>query len=450
MRVGELFAGVGGMAMGFRAAGWDTAWLAEIGDRQQAVLEHRWPEVPKLWDVTTLDGAQLVAEHGPIDCLAGGSPCQGLSGAGKGKGLEDPRSALFHHQMRLWDETGAPFCLWENVYGALKSNGGRDFAAVLSAYVGADVPVPTDRKGKRRPWPRAGRVLGPSGVAAWRILDARYFGVAQRRDRVFVLGSRVAGIDPAAVLLEPEGHDWGPPPRIEARTGTSADPQAVARIGVGFHSTGQGWWNESGDTMGTLRARERMDDTAIVLAIDGARGSEAADVAPPIRAQGGAKQNGGARIIVAYDLQQITHPENRSNPRPGDPAPALSSRGEGLIAVCMAHGQANAEVMEDLAPTLTLLHEAPIVANTLVGNGKQFQADTGTYVGTLGKPRRLTPRECERLMGWPDDWTLVEYRGKLLSDAARYRACGNGVVRQCAQWIAARLAFVISSSPPSR
>ena len=158
LRFAELFAGAGGLSMGFERAGWSCVWHAEIADAPRAILSHRWPDVPLYGDVTTLDGRALTATHGPIDLLTGGSPCQDLSVAGKRAGFgmggviteemrnneERTRSSLFFEQMRLWDETGADLCLWENVDGARSSNAGKDFGAVLSAFVGGAVPVPAD------------------------------------------------------------------------------------------------------------------------------------------------------------------------------------------------------------------------------------------------------------------------------------------------------------------
>src|SRR5690606_7749441 len=132
----------------------------------------------------------------------GGSPCQDLSIAGKRAGMTEgsgTRSSLYFEQVRILQESEAPYFLWENVLGALSSNNGRDFAAVLSALVGAAVPVPSDG------WQSAGVAAGPAGVAAWRVLDAQFFGVPQRRRRVFVLGARAGGVDPAEVLLDGDG-----------------------------------------------------------------------------------------------------------------------------------------------------------------------------------------------------------------------------------------------------
>ncbi len=201
MKYAELFAGAGGLSLGLERAGMTCFWHSEIDPYCQKVLTARFPNAPVYGDVALLNGKELTERHGQLDLLSGGSPCQDMSLAGKRVGLKGLRSNLFFEQMRLWNETKAPLCLWENVYGALSSNDGKDFGRVLSNFVGATVTVPR-KKRKRISWERSGVVVGPSGIAAWRVLDAQYFGVAQRRRRVFVIGSKTREYCPAKILLE--------------------------------------------------------------------------------------------------------------------------------------------------------------------------------------------------------------------------------------------------------
>jgi site-specific DNA-cytosine methylase len=230
LRYAELFAGAGGMGLGLERAGLECAWNAENADFPRSVLQYRHPAVPLYGDVTTLDGRALVERHGPIDLLAGGSPCQDLSVAGKRAGLEGARSGLFYHQARLFEETGATYCLWENVHGALSSHAGRDFALVLSTFVGATVRVPAGR------WGGAGVAAGPAGVAAWRVLNAQHMGVPQRRRRVFVLVARAGGACPAQILLEPEGLPWDSRARQRARLEAAGGPRGGTRGPVRAYS----------------------------------------------------------------------------------------------------------------------------------------------------------------------------------------------------------------------
>lgn len=462
-RYAELFAGGGGLSLGLDRAGWECAWHAEIDAFPQRILRAHWPHHPLYGDVRELDGRELVRRHGPIDLLSGGSPCQGLSMAGRREGLADARSILFYEQMRLWEETGADLCLWENVRGALSTGvtPGADFSAVLSTFVGATIPVPKDG------WSSSGVAAGRTGVAAWRVLDSQWFGVPQRRARVFVVGTRTGRIDPAAVLLEPKGGRGNTPP------GGRKGKRIAGGTTAGAGSAG------GNDDAGTL----------------------------------------------VFDLAQITHPENRASVVPGQPSPTLNGKGqihvagvpfafkpshytrgkdggpEGVMPPLTADadkGDQDALVfqpmvmnetghekwMEERVAGSLNAHEAK-EAHTLIIEPVQRTVENGAIVGPLGAsdgksqfqniqaalsghivaptlnghqrmqvdaamavtaglPRRLMPIECERLMGWPDNWTNVpDEAGKLPSDSPRYKVCGNGVVSHVVHWLALRLAAAL-------
>jgi site-specific DNA-cytosine methylase len=225
MRFVELFAGAGGLSRGLEAAGMECVAHAEIEPHARAVLRHQWPGVRLDGDVSLINGADFEG----IDMLSGGSPCQDMSVAGKRAGLGGSRSSLFHEQIRIWNESGATYMLWENVPGAFSSNAGADFAAVLSAFVGRDVPLRRDR------WSRAGVVAGPAAVAAWRVLDLQHFGPPQRRARIFVLAARAGGVDPAEILALSESMCRHPSPREQSRE------SAAARAGGGAAGGVAGW-----------------------------------------------------------------------------------------------------------------------------------------------------------------------------------------------------------------
>lgn len=557
----ELFAGGGGLSRGLELAGWHCVGHAEIEPHARAVLRHQWPDTPLLGDVTAINGADFAG----ITLLSGGSPCQDLSVAGKRAGMvEDSgtRSSLYFEQVRIWRESEAPYFLWENVLGAFSSNNGRDFAAVLSALVGAPVPVPDDG------WGGAGVASGPTGVAAWRVLDCQYFGPPQRRRRVFVLCSRTGGVDPAAVLSLSESLCRHPQASGEAREGTPASTGSGAPSGddetVAIR-TAQTSANGHGIAVGVSHTLDGAQGQA-VLAFGGqnsaAQGDSVTDAITPSLdkskvpnvlafAQNQSHANGGGQVAVCVtqfgevagsltarhdsspcaDRGQnvvFTLDKQSAQVKGGEVSPTLKTdlahdmgpvvtvhdaRGNGAGSVdttlpgdhlnrvtdytpiIMSSGQSNAELVRDGEPSLTTLHEAPIVFPTIaasdgdkwgcnqwvtegkaiddglptpasavnVSDGVATLQDTmgtlgarsgGSEVGaqtrgvennapTTGRPRRLMPVECERLMGWSDGSTAhgVNEAGKLyeLSDSARYKICGNGVASPVVAWIAFRL-----------
>ncbi len=486
MRYLEVFAGAGGLSLGLDRAGFTPVLHVEMDPHAQSVLRRHWPDVPLHDDVRTLDAT---AWRG-VDLVTGGSPCQDLSVAGKRAGLVGARSGLFYEQIRIWEETGATYCLWENVGGALSSQKGADFACVLSAFVGRPVAA--------RKWGRGGVVSGPRAVAAWRVLDLQHVGperrgLPQRRVRVFVLAARPGGVDPAEVLALGEGVCRHPAPRREAREDAPAG--VAGSLGGG---SGQRGFCDDLDRSGmfpvcttdvvtqpiayddrnqaassgvhhTLRAGGiglKVGDAVvqpIAFALRGRDGGAAlelsGDTVNTLRGASGGSSRDMVVHPVIVDERQVTSPTNRSNPQPGGPsctlhgqagsmiafhatqdpisgdvAPRLGATSGGTAAV-LASGQRNAEIGVGVSPSLTCLHEAPITTTDL-------------------RPRRLIPLECERLMGWPDDWSAQGVREDgttyRLTDGPRYRLCGNGVGSPCAEWIGRRLLALEAALPALR
>jgi DNA (cytosine-5)-methyltransferase 1 len=316
MRVLSLFSGAGGLDLGLEAAGMTIVGHCEIDRAARQVLRRRWPLTPLHDDVTTLDPEEF---RGRVDLVAGGSPCQDLSVGGRRGGLDGARSGLFWHQCRVADRSDAPWVLWENVAGALSSNDGADFAAVLWGLTGALPGVPDGG------WRTAGVVVGPKRSAVWRVLDARWYGVAQRRRRVFVVAGPRTHCGPQ-VLLEP----------------------------------------------------------------DGVRGD----------------------------------PEQGGIPR--------------QVAAALAAGRNGADGL-DLIPA----HTGTITESWAKGAGNT-QVEEGIVVVVDGRPRRLTPREGERLMGWPDDHTRWAADGQEVADRQRWRMIGNGVAAPVTRWVAQRLVSAVA------
>ena len=203
MRFLSLFSGIEAASAAWAPLGWTCVAVSEIDKFANEVLRCRHPNVRNLGDVTKITETDI-ASLGDIDVVIFGSPCQDLSIAGKRKGLDGARSGLFFDAMRIlaWSRfwCGTRFAVWENVPGAFSSNKGCDFAAVVDALSGLDgTPVPP--KG----WGTEGCAVGPEAMVEWAVLDAQYFGVAQRRRRVFAVADfgNWAGREP--ILLEPQG-----------------------------------------------------------------------------------------------------------------------------------------------------------------------------------------------------------------------------------------------------
>ena len=381
MRSVSLFSGVGGMDLGLERAGITTVAMCEIDKNARSVLRHHWPDTPIHDDVTTFDARSL---HGTVDLVHGGSPCQDLSVAGRRAGLGGERSGLFWHQCRIAAECAAPWVLWENVPGALSSGGGHDFAAVLWGLTGALPDVPDDG------WRNMGCVVGPTRCVVWRVLDARWFGVAQRRRRVFVVsGPRTELRRAVQVLLEPESSDR------DSRPSATAGQDIAGTLGGGSGSRG---WAPDTDRMTFLpcvkvvRSGARDADGNLPPEVWAER-----DTAPTLNAM---DNTGDTRATV---LMPVAYP--------------LTTRGR----------DDGAELEVGEADTYNALRSAD--GGSSLAN-RVLTPDLAV--------RRLTPVECERLMGWPDNWTAMRDDG-LQADSSRYKQCGNGVVSNVAEWIGRRL-----------
>lgn len=383
MIYGSVCSGIESASVAWGPLGWRCAFMSEIEAFPRGVLAHRFPAVPLHGDFTTI----REGEYEPIDLLVGGTPCQDFSVAGKRLGLDGARGNLSLEYLRLVDRLRPRWVLWENVPGVLSSNGGRDFGAFLG-------------------------LLGELGYGfAWRVLDAQYVrvdgfprAVPQRRNRVFLVGYLGDWRPPAAVLLEPEGLRGDPPPRREA--GGQASATASGDPGED-RGRGFGGGNRSGviEISATLTAHGRRQDFEVetFIAFDPAiaftckdYGADAGPVAPTLRAMGHGEThaNAGGQVAVAYGLE-------------------LSNQGSG----------GNVGWHDDGAPFRTLATGGP------------------PGVASVDFIRRLTPRECERLQGFPDDWTLIPWRRGMAPDGPRYKALGNSKAVNCVRWIGQRIAL---------
>lgn len=231
MTLGSLFDGIGGWLLAAQHAGVTPIWASEIEPFPCSVTARHFPNVKQLGDITQIDPDTLT----PVDIICAGSPCQDLSIAGKRKGLNGERSGLFRTAVdlvrRMRERTAGKyprFFVWENVPGAFSSNRGMDFQAVLEEIGESKIPMP---QGNR--WATAGLVQCPGAEIAWRVLDAQYWGVPQRRRRIFLVADFAAdGRCAGEILFEPEGMCWDPETGKGAGKETAGGTADCARIAV--------------------------------------------------------------------------------------------------------------------------------------------------------------------------------------------------------------------------
>lgn len=354
MTYGSVCSGIEAASVAWEPIGFIPAWFSEIEPFPSAVLSSRWPEVTNHGDMTALAGMVANDNISAPDIIVGGTPCQAFSVAGARQGLSDDRGQLTISYGELSDaidqkrtERGEQpsIIVWENVPGVLSSKDNA-FGALLGLLAGEECElVPPGKK-----WSNVGYVSGPKRAIAWRVLDAQYFGVAQRRRRVFLVASARTDFNPARVFFESEGVRRDTAPSREARKDTTG-------------STGNGLARCI--TAGEMKRQDWETCTFIAHKKD----------------------------IVCYGLTTEQTPKFNFD--------------------C----------------ALTLTKQSP-------SGGGQPQACLTPDLSV----RRLTPVECERLQGFPDGHTLVNYRGKPASNGHRYKALGNSMAVPCMAWIGYRIA----------
>jgi DNA (cytosine-5)-methyltransferase 1 len=421
----SLFSGIEAASHSWGRLGWEAVGFSEIDAFACALLAHHYPDVPNLGDVSRITREQVEA-LGPIDLVCGGFPCQDLSVAGKRAGLKDAdgnatRSGLFFDAMRVVGWARARWLVVENVPGMLSSHRGRDFAAVVGAMAGCEFDVPPDG------WGNSGAAVGPLGLVEWRTLDAQFFGLAQRRKRVFLVRDSGDWAGRSPVLLEPEGL------RGDSAPSRSAGARVAASLTRGAESSGRGGYagrrqeddiNIVAGSLGTSGPgagwRIGPDEAAAhqVIAIQGSMLGRAVTAGP---AGSGINEEGTSFTLTKTDVHAV--------------ALCLNAKGGG--------GRLDGE-SETLIPTTGAGFD---VAHALRADGFDASED-GTGRGTplvahsMPGPevRRLTPTECEVLQGFSPGYTAVPYRGKPAADGPRYKALGNSWACNVSRWIGERIA----------
>lgn len=339
MRFGSVCSGIEAASVAWGPLGWHAAWMAEIEPFPCAVLAHHYPDVPNLGDMTTIASRVLTGEVEAPDILCGGTPCQAFSVAGLRNSLDDARGNLTLKFVELADAidfsrtqrgTDPAIIFWENVPGVLSTKDNA-FGCFLAGLAGEDDPLQPPW-GK---WSNAGAVYGPRRAVAWRTLDAQYFGVAQRRRRVFVVASARNGFDPATVLFEWNGLRRDTAPRREAGQSAAAGTLRSTDGGCDVDHARAG--HVQPVAFGGNNQRGPIDVATARNACASASGrmdfeTETFLVQPThtLRGEGfDASEDGTGRgtplVPVAFDTTQITSVANRSNPKLGDPCHPLAA-----------------------------------------------------------------------------------------------------------------------------
>jgi DNA (cytosine-5)-methyltransferase 1 len=388
MIYGSVCSGIEAATVAWHPLGWRPAFFSEIDRFPRAVLAHHYPDVPCHGDFTTISGD----DYGPIDLLVGGTPCQAFSVAGLRKGFADERGNLTLEYVRLAQRKQPRWLLWENVPGVLSLDKGRAFGAFLGG-------------------------LAECGYGfAYRVLDAQYFRVAQRRSRVFVVGYLGDWRPAAAVLFERESLQGHSAPRREAGQGAARGFE-VGPSGGGFT-----------DLAPTLDCRAK--NGPIQNQIGAGVIQWPADCAPTLNAAFGKK--------LGLENQHVNQgcPLFVPSSQYGDIAGTLTAAhdsspggGGGRNIIAFSAKDYGADACKDMSPTLR------------AGAHDKSHANSGNWmaVATHSAVRRLTPTECERLQGFPDGYTLISPK---TADGPRYKALGNSMAVPVMRWLGERIAMV--------
>ncbi|MCP4566075.1 MAG: DNA cytosine methyltransferase [FCB group bacterium] len=400
MKYLSICSGIEAATVAWKPLGWEAIAYSEIEPFPCSLLQHHYPNTPNYGDMTTYE--QWPIDRESVELICGGTPCQDFSVAGKRAGMDGARGNLTRVFVDLVDYYKPRWVVWENVPGLLSSNEGRDFGAFIGALAECGYGV------------------------CYRILDAQYFGVPQRRRRVWVVGYLGDWRPAWAVLSQRESLLRDLTPRREKREDAPAAVAACINSRSGMPDRGDTghnsqlvteYWNGA-DVTNSLTCRnagggQRMPDKDNFQAV----------VTHSLKSRHDGSEDGTGRVtpIVAQQVQWASGGGKIMN----DTAQALRSGAEHnyqFVAEPVAFSHIdNGRDAGDISPTLRSCSSSHVSITTQM------------------RVRRLTPRECERLQGFPDDYTAVPHRGKPASDSARYKALGNSWAVPCARWIGERI-----------
>ena len=510
MRFLSLFSGIEAGSVAWKPLGWTCVGVSEIDPFACAVLQHHFPDVPNLGSVTDITKEQLdaIQKDGAIDICLGGSPCQSFSIAGKRGGLSDPRGNLMFEFCRIVKTVSPKWFIWENVPGALSSKAGADFACLL-------------------------KEMAEFGYACgWRVLDSQYFGVPQRRRRVFLIGCLTDKRGPFKVLFERESIQGDLETSRQTEQGSTTQTQeSIGRNDQKQRGIGCDLYNcsvEPDDKCSTLTSQNRqVDGTFIHCSYANYKQSK---IGGTLKASGGDYLGGETLVIsnatgsgprIIKETPTVFHSNHRSNPpKEHDKCPTLlgyMGTGGGNVPMTINQTQSeyfyynqtsadctgpdeiagtllarygtgggnvpfvlssSLEIKQDLDFSITgallardykgvdnfqwlsaqklipeITHEiehnlaGALLARDYKGLcGDDITASSQKIVLEVKKPptkistkvRRLTEIECERLQGFPDNWTQIPYRNKPADKcpmSPRYKTLGNSMAVPVIRWL---------------
>jgi DNA (cytosine-5)-methyltransferase 1 len=439
----SVCSGIEAATVAWHPLDWNPVGFSEIESFPSQVLKHHYPTVPNLGDMTKFKEWEIESN---IDVFVGGTPCQSFSVAGLRKGLDDPRGNLMLTYLAIADKFRPRWLVWENVPGVLSSNGGKDFGTFLGG-------------------------LGELGYGfAYRILDAQYFGVAQRRRRVFVVGYLGDWRPAAAVLFERNSLQGNPAPSREKRESIAVSTRAVP----------EGYGIDRVEVVNALCASDSKgvgnqylaDHKCVVQPI--ALAENTIGRQPHNGGNGDGFTNGGPMYTLnASGVHGVAQPlsydmKQHHNPQPSDTVQLTISncatvRGDTPLVQPIGFESSRRDgvrLYEDITNTLQAFAgtgggNSPMVAQpvgtdlyngTITGDiACTFTADatsathSGPTVMQSMAVRRLTPVECERLQGFPDHYTDIKSKGKQTPDGPRYKALGNSMAVPVMNWIGQKI-----------
>lgn len=479
MRYLSLFSGIESATLAWHGLGWTPVAFSEIEPFCNALLSHHYPDVPNLGNIDGITET-TIQSLGPIDLVVFGSPCQDLSVAGKRSGLSGNRSGLFTRAIDIinWarKHNGLKYAVWENVPGVFSSHQGKDFSEVLRLLTGYGHTL---REGQK--WQTSGIALGSESLCEWRTLDAQYFGIPQRRRRVFAFVDFTETERTEPVLFEPEGLRGNPEKGREKKQDLAGTLEARLTAG-GFPGTDGAcanhivvnppcFWDGSQTSQcldAVIAKQQCMPEKNRFPAI-----------LEPVPIHDQATRSVGKRAD-----KQDGKGNGLGIGKPGDPMNTLTSGDHHAVCYCGTQNDALRDLADNQCPTLRAGSNGGVVNPMITyevwgGSKRKDRPEGGFYVNETetSKPldctkgldpscsqggmaiqsnhsivRRLTPVECERLQGIPDNWTQIPYRKKPADqcpDTPRYRAIGNAMAVPVMRWIGERIEKICNTTNTS-